>query len=121
MRERTPFPADLIARLGNLKLVLTTGSRNAALDLGALKERGIPVAGAPMLAGHGTGGQEGPAAPDSTTQHCVAMILAADRHIAQDDLAVKSGGWQTSSAMGLAGAVFGTIGLGRLGVAVAKI
>lgn len=114
MRERTPFPAELIARLPNLKLLLTTGLRNASLDLDALKQRGIPVAGA---VDHGRKA----AGTDSTTEHCVSMILAAARNIAQDDLSVKSGGWQTSCAMGLSGKVFGTVGLGRLGLAVARI
>lgn len=115
MRERTPFPRELIARLPNLKLLLTTGLRNASLDLAALKERNIPVAGA---------ADAGPArsvGTDSTTQHCVALILAAARNIAPDDASVKSGGWQTSYAAGLSGKVFGTVGLGRLGVAVARI
>ncbi|KAB5578605.1 D-isomer specific 2-hydroxyacid dehydrogenase [Coniochaeta sp. 2T2.1] len=113
MRERTPFPKELIARLPNLKLLLTTGMRNASLDLEAFKERGIPVAGA--VEGGRTVGT------DSTTQHCVALILAAARNIAPDDASVKSGGWQTSYAAGLAGKVLGVVGLGRLGVNVAKI
>jgi lactate dehydrogenase-like 2-hydroxyacid dehydrogenase len=115
MRERTPFPGDLIARLPNLKLLLTTGVRNASLDLTALKERNIPVAGAV---------DAGPAravGTDSTTQHCVALILAAARNVVPDDASVKSGGWQTSYAAGLSGKVFGTVGLGRLGVTVARI
>ncbi|KAJ9150465.1 D-isomer-specific 2-hydroxyacid dehydrogenase-like protein [Pleurostoma richardsiae] len=108
IRERTPFPGELIARLPNLKLLLTNGVRNAALDLEAFKERGIPVAGAAVPS-------------DSTTHHCVALILALARNLAPDDLSVKTGGWQTSSAIGLTGKVFGTMGLGRLGLAVAKI
>lgn len=115
MRERTPFPRDLIVRLPNLKLLLTTGLRNASLDLEAFKERNIPVAGAV---------DSGPAksvGTDSTTQHCVALILAAARNIVPDDASVKSGGWQTSFAAGLSAKVFGTVGLGRLGVAVARI
>ena len=115
MRERTPFPADLVAQLPSLKLLLTTGGRNAALDLNAFKERGIPVAGTVDSAG----GK--PAGPDSTTQHTVAMILAAVRNLAQDDRSVKSGGWQTSYAVGLPGKVFATAGLGRLGSRVAAI
>ncbi|KAK0731870.1 D-isomer specific 2-hydroxyacid dehydrogenase [Lasiosphaeris hirsuta] len=115
MRERTPFPGDLVARLPNLKLLLTTGNRNLALDLDAFKARGIPVVGAVDKAVAGSAGSV------STTEHCVAMILAAARNIAQDDHAVKSGGWQTGSAVGLHGRVLGTVGLGRLGVAVAKI
>ena len=114
MRERTPFPADLVARLPNLKLLLTTGPRNLALDLDAFKQRGIPVVGVYEKSGTTTG-------PDSTTQHCVALILAAARNIAEDNVSVKTGGWQTGYAMGLSGKVFGTVGLGRLGVSVAKI
>ncbi|KAK3393866.1 D-isomer specific 2-hydroxyacid dehydrogenase [Podospora didyma] len=114
MRERTPFPRELIARLPNLKLLLTTGNRNLALDLDAFKERGIPVVGAVDKAHPGVGSV-------STTEHCVAMILAAARNIAQDDHEVKSGGWQTASAISLRGKIFGVVGLGRLGLAVAKI
>lgn len=115
MRERTPFPRDLIARLPNLKLLLTTGNRNLALDLSALRHRGIPVAGAVDKAHPGSVGSV------STTEHCVAMILAAARNIAQDDREVKFGGWQTASAVSLHGKTLGVVGLGRLGVAVAKI
>lgn len=113
MRERTPFPSELIARLPNLKLVLTTGNRNRGLDLDAFQARGIPVAGA--MGRHGSVGS------DSTTEHTVALVLAAARNIAQDDLSVKTGGWQTVPTVGLAGKVFGTVGLGRLGTAVAQI
>src|SRR6187551_2082513 len=104
MRERSPFPGELIARLPNLKFLLTTGLRNASLDLPAFKQRGIPVVGV-----MGGGGGRG---PDSTTQHCVAMTLAAARNLAQDDVSVKAGGWQTGYATPLAGRVFGTVGLG---------
>lgn len=115
MRERTPFPRELIARLPNLRLLLTTGLRNLSLDLDALKERGIPVAGAVDRAHAGSVGSV------STTEHCVALVLAAARNVAQDDLAVKTGGWQTAPAVSLHGKVFGTVGLGRLGAAVARI
>ncbi|KAK3329104.1 D-isomer specific 2-hydroxyacid dehydrogenase [Apodospora peruviana] len=115
MRERTPFPRDLVSRLPNLKLILTTGNRNLALDLEAFEERGIPVVGAVDKTRPGSVGSV------STTEHCVAMILAATRNIAQDDHEVKSGGWQTVPAVSLSGRVLGTVGLGRLGVAVAKI
>ncbi|KAK5634923.1 hypothetical protein RRF57_010635 [Xylaria bambusicola] len=150
MRERTPFPAErksnlpylfcfhlssvqnalarsndtrLIFNLGvtnrlpNLKLLLTTGPRNAAIDVQALQARNIPVAGS-----SGSGGGRGtPSGPDSTTQHTVALILALARNIPQDDATVKSGGWQTKHAMGLAGKTFGTVGLGRLGASTSRI
>ncbi len=115
MRERTPFPADLVARLPNLKLLLTTGLHNRSLDLAAFKEHGIPVAGVLEK------GRSGAKGPDSTTQHCVALTLALARNIAKDDASVKSGGWQTGYATGLPGKVFGTVGLGRLGASTAKI
>lgn len=108
MRERTPFPRDLIARLPNLKLLLTTGIRNNGLDLVAFKDHGIPVAGAKSTS-------------ESTTQHCVAMILALARNITADDQSVKTGGWQTGVAVKLPNKNLGVLGLGRLGLAVAKI
>ncbi|KAJ8126365.1 hypothetical protein O1611_g7271 [Lasiodiplodia mahajangana] len=114
MRERTPFPAELVNRLPNLKLLLTTGPRNASIDVTACQANRIQVAGTNMRGASDPG-------PDSTTQHCVALILALARNIPQDDAAMKSGGWQTKDAMGLSGKVFGTVGLGRLGVSVSRI
>ena len=108
MRERTPFPKELIDQLPNLKLLLTTGVRNASLELPAFKERGIPVAGATVPS-------------DSTTQHTIALILSLARNLTPDDRSVKSGGWQTSSAIGLTRKYFGVLGLGKLGLAAAKI
>ncbi|KAF2997494.1 hypothetical protein E8E14_005884 [Neopestalotiopsis sp. 37M] len=111
MRERTPFPGELVSRLPNLKLLLTTGARNASLDVAAFLERGVVVAG--TLAERQS--------PDATTQHTVSLILGLARNLAADDAAVKSGGWQTRLNTGLSGKVFGTVGLGRLGAAVARI
>ncbi|KAI0467131.1 D-isomer specific 2-hydroxyacid dehydrogenase [Xylaria cf. heliscus] len=113
-KERTPFPAELINRLPNLKLLLTTGVRNASIDVKACLARGIPVAGTALNPSPHPG-------PDSTTQHTVALILALARNIAQDDAIMKSGGWQTKDAVGLTGKIFGTVGLGRLGIAVSRI
>ncbi|KAF4634566.1 hypothetical protein G7Y89_g3532 [Cudoniella acicularis] len=123
MRERTPFPESLLKRLPNLKLLLTTGTRNAGIDMVAAKKLGIPVTGAlgksrsdaPSLTGKKRKG------PDSTTQHAVALILGIARNIALDDIVVKSGGWQTALATGLSGKTFSSLGLGRLGVTVGKI
>lgn len=108
MRERTPIPLSLIDRLPRLELLLTTGLRNAGLDLRALRAAAIPVAGTK-------------ASGDSTTEHCVAMILALARGLVPDDASVKAGGWQTSVAVPLKGRTLGVLGLGRLGVAVAQI
>jgi phosphoglycerate dehydrogenase-like enzyme len=114
MRERTPFPAELIARLPALKLFLSTSLRNKALDLDAFRARGIPVAGT-------VDKNRKTAGTDSTTQHCVTLILALTRGVARDDAAVKQGLWQTSFATGLGGKTLGIVGLGRLGANVARI
>jgi len=126
MRERTPFPADLLRELPNLRLLLTTGMRNAAIDLVAAKELGIVVTGAGKK--HSTGNAEGikkkRRGPDSTTQHTVALILGIARNLAQDSHNLSSPGdnvWQTSLATSLSGKTFATLGLGRLGGSVAKI
>lgn len=119
MRERTPFPAPLIARLPNLKLLLTTGLRNNALDLAAFKARGIPVAGA--VDKRRVAAATKSVGTDSTTTHCITLILALTRNVAQDDLSVKTGGWQTGSATGVTGRTLGVVGLGRLGAHVARI
>lgn len=119
MRERTPFPSELLKSLPNLKLILTTGAYNAAIDMPVAKSLGIPVTGAYGAAARQAGKM--PKGPDSTTQHCVALILGIARGLASDDANVKSGGWETDFATGLSGKTFATLGLGRLGGNVAKI
>jgi lactate dehydrogenase-like 2-hydroxyacid dehydrogenase len=124
IRERTPFPAELLDQLPNLKLLLNTSTRNKAIDTEAAKRLGITVTGttalgrkqAEILAKRG-----GALGPDSTTQHTVALILGLVRNIAADDVAVKSGLWQTGLATSMAGKTFSVLGLGRLGVATARI
>lgn len=111
MRERTPFSAQTVAALPNLKLVLTTGMRNLALDLQAFSSRGIPVAG--------TEGR--PPGVNGTVQHTWALILGLARHIARDDAAVKDGGWQGSLGINLSGKTLALLGLGNLGSQVGKI
>ncbi|KAG9235973.1 D-isomer specific 2-hydroxyacid dehydrogenase [Amylocarpus encephaloides] len=112
MRERTPFPEALLKRLPNLKLLLTTGTRNLGIDMVAARSHGIVVTGA---------GGRGRSGPDSTTQHCVALILGIAKNVARDDASVKAGGWQTSLSTGLTGKTLALLGLGRLGVAVGRI
>ncbi|KAI9708222.1 MAG: hypothetical protein M1820_004176 [Bogoriella megaspora] len=127
MRERTPFPKDLLQKLPNLKLLHCTGTQFNTFDMTAAKELGIVVA---MATGKRatakpsrtpqditTGGQH------PTTQHTWAMILALARNVAVDDRVVKTvpGGWQSGLATGLSGKTLGLVGLGRLGAAVARI
>ncbi|RDW87799.1 hypothetical protein BP5796_03493 [Coleophoma crateriformis] len=113
MRERTPFPRELLEKLPNLKLLHSTAKRNLSLDLEAAKDLGIAVHGATELKKRN--------GPDSTTQHCVALILGIARNLAHDDLAVKTGSWQTTATVGLAGKIYGSVGLGRLGLSVTRI
>lgn len=124
MRERTPLPADVLSALPNLKLLLTTGVRNASIDMKTCLERGIIVAGT-TGAGRSDRLESGklttPPAYGSTTQHTWAMILGIARNIARDDAVVKSGGWQSSFATGLAGKTLGLLGLGKLGASTARI
>lgn len=108
MRERTPIDADLLAQLPGLRLIVTTGSRNASIDVGAARERGIPVSGTASV---GT----------STVEHTWALILSAVRHVPAEDHAIREGGWQTTVGTGLAGRTLGVMGLGRLGSQVAAI
>lgn len=108
MRERTPFPRELLSRLPNLRLLVTTGNRNPAIDMEAARSLGITVSG--------TGSLTAP-----TVELTWALILALVRRIPQENEAVHSGGWQHTVAGDLHGSTLGVIGLGRLGARVAAI
>ena len=112
MRERTGFPAEVVSALPNLRLLLTTGLKNAAIDLNACADHGIVVAGAKGRS---------PTSLDSTMQHTWALILGIVRNISRDDTVVKSGGWETSFATGLKGKTLGLLGLGKLGADTARV
>jgi phosphoglycerate dehydrogenase-like enzyme len=108
MRERTPLRRELIERLPNLKLIASTGPRNASVDLEAAAARGIQVV-------H-TGYFGSP-----TVELTWALILASARHIVAEANAVHSGGWQHTIGDDLANKTLGIIGLGSLGSKIAKI
>jgi phosphoglycerate dehydrogenase-like enzyme len=108
MRERTPFPAALFVRLPNLKLLVTTGMRNAAIDLEAARKHGVTVCGTDML-------------PYPTAELTWGLILALARNIAREDRAMREGKWQTTIGTGLKGKTLGLLGLGRLGAQVGAI
>ena len=123
MRERTGFPADVVAELPNLKLLMTTGMKNASIDMTACAKHNIVVTGA-----KGAGRTDRPARTstppsslDSTMEHTWALILGIARNVARDDLVVKNGGWQTGFATGLTGKTLGLLGLGKLGADTAKV
>jgi phosphoglycerate dehydrogenase-like enzyme len=108
MRERTPFPEQLLRALPNLKLLVTTGTANAAIDVGAARALGITVCGTT-----GTGN----AVPEIT----IGMIIALTRNFAAEDAAMRAGRWQHTIGPGLIGKTLGIVGLGRLGIPVAVL
>jgi phosphoglycerate dehydrogenase-like enzyme len=108
MRERTPFPASLLEQLPSLKLLVTTGRRNAAIDVNAADARGIVVCGTGTLA----------TPPVELTW---GLILSLARKIPREAAAMREGAWQTTIGVGLHGKTLGVVGLGRLGTDVAKI
>jgi phosphoglycerate dehydrogenase-like enzyme len=108
MRERTPLTRDIIGALPRLKLIASTGRRNASIDMDAAKERGIEVAGTDSLA----------SPPIELTW---ALILASSRHVVEENAALDSGGWQHSIGDDLSGKTLGILGLGRIGTQVAHI
>lgn len=110
MRERTRIDAALLSGLSQLKLIVTSGMRNDAIDLGAATARGITVCGTESP-GH------------ATAELTMALMLAAARRLPQNIAAMRAGGWQSppAAALGhdLRGRTLGIIGLGRLGRQVA--
>jgi phosphoglycerate dehydrogenase-like enzyme len=108
MRERTRFSREVLERLPNLRLLVTTGMKNKSIDVEAANERGITVCG--------TGSQA-----TATAELTWALILATLRHIPLEDASMRAGGWQQTIGGDLAGATLGVVGLGRLGSQVARI
>jgi phosphoglycerate dehydrogenase-like enzyme len=108
MRERTPFDRSRLERLPNLRLLVTTGMGNAAIDMEAAAGLGIVVSGTGSLA-------------SPTAELTWGLILAVTRSIPEEDRAVRAGGWQHTIGPELAGRTLGIVGLGRLGARVAAI
>lgn len=108
MRERTPFPRTLFERLPNLRLLVTTGASNRAIDTDAARDHGVTVCG--------TRGVGFP-----TAELTWGLILALARHIPEEDRAIRDGRWQVTLGEGLCGKTLGVVGLGRIGGQVAAI
>jgi len=108
MRERTPLPRNVIERLPNLRLIASTGSGNASIDVAAAADRGIAV----VHTGYKS---------DPTIELTWALILASARHIVTESNSVRSGGWQQTVGTDLGGKTLGVLGLGRIGSQVARI
>jgi phosphoglycerate dehydrogenase-like enzyme len=109
MRERTPFQRALFEKLPKLKLLVTTGKRNASIDLEAAKAQGVTVCN--------TGG-----AGRATAELAVGLMIALARHFREEFHAMRpGGGWQTTLGIDLEGRTLGILGLGNLGARVGRI
>jgi phosphoglycerate dehydrogenase-like enzyme len=108
MRERTPLSRAVIERLPRLKLIASTGSRDAAIDLEAAAKRGIVVAHTGYNA-------------RSTIEMTWALILASVRQVPLENANLRAGGWQCTVGDVLEGKVLGALGLGNIGSEVARI
>jgi phosphoglycerate dehydrogenase-like enzyme len=109
MRERTPFPRAVIEKLPKLKLLITTGMRNASIDVAAAKERGIAVCGTPT-----TG--------NPTSAIAFALMLELARRVGYESACMRAGTlWQSTIGLDLEGLTLGVLGLGKLGTRSAQI
>src|SRR6202044_2579485 len=108
MRERAPMTRTIIERLPRLRLIASTGTRNASIDLEAAEERGIQV----VHTGY---------TPAPTIELTWALILGSARNLVAENTSLRGGGWQQSVGDDMAGQTLGVLGLGNIGGAVARI
>ena len=109
MRERTAFPRDVIEKLPQLKLLITTGMRNASIDVAAAKTRGVVVCGTPAVG-------------SPTSGIAIGLMLELTRRIGYENARMKAGmPWQTTIGLDLEGLTLGVLGLGKLGARTARI
>jgi phosphoglycerate dehydrogenase-like enzyme len=108
MRERTPLPRDILQKLPNLRLIASTGLRNASIDTQAAADLGIVVTA--------TGYDATP-----TIEFTWSLILSSMRRIDREAASLKAGGWQMGLGSNLRGKSLGVVGLGNIGKEVARI
>jgi D-3-phosphoglycerate dehydrogenase len=109
MRERTVFPRAVIEALPALKLLVTTGMRNASIDLEAAKARGVVVCGTPAFG-------------NATAAIATGLMLELARHIGYENARLKAGAaWQSTIGLDLEGLTLAQLGLGKLGTRMAEI
>jgi phosphoglycerate dehydrogenase-like enzyme len=108
MRERTPLTRTIIERLPELRVIASTGTQNASIDLKAAEERGVQVV-------H-TGYTSVP-----TIELTWTLILGSARNLVVENTSLRGGGWQQSVGDDMAGRTLGVLGLGNVGGAVARI
>ena len=107
MRERTPLTENLINKLPNLKLVITSGMWNASIDANALKQRNIVYCGTDTKI-------------HSTAELAWALIMNSWRGLQAEIENMKKGKWQTTIGRSLKGNILGIFGLGKQGKQVAN-
>ena len=107
MRERSTFDKALLQGLPKLKLLVTGGMRNAAIDIPAAKALGITVCGTDSYK---------QAAPELTW----ALIMASTRNLLAEASSLRAGGWQVGLGGDLYGKTLGILGLGSIGQKVAQ-
>ena len=108
MRERTPLTREILQQLPNLKLIASTGPRNASINSQTAAGLGIAVTA--------TGYDSTP-----TIEFTWSLILASMRHLDREAASVRDGGWQTTIGANLRGKTLGVVGLGNIGKEVARI
>jgi len=108
MRERTPMPAALIEALLNLRLIVTSGPKNAAIDAAAAKARGITVCGTESR-------------KTTTSELSILMMLALNRRLLPEVASLNAGGWQAGLGRDVAGLTLGLVGLGNIGAQMAVL
>src|ERR1700723_1606109 len=109
MRERTPFPRALFAALPKLKLLITSGMRNAAIDMEAAKDHGVVLCGTQW-------------ARDPTAPLTMGLILELTRNIGRENARMHAGeALQKFVGIEIEGKTLGVVGLGKLGGKVAGL
>ena len=111
MRERTPFPKELLERLKNLKLLITTGPMNAAIDVQACKDLQIKFGGTPFK----------PNLLISTREISWMLILACSKHFLTEAANMTNCKWQSKVGSDLLGGTLGLYGLGNIGKSMVPI
>ncbi|MGA8361844.1 MAG: D-2-hydroxyacid dehydrogenase family protein [Candidatus Dormiibacterota bacterium] len=106
MRERTAFPARVLQGLPKLRLLVTTGMRNRAIDVRAATDAGILVCGTHGLTW-------------STAELTWGLVIASVRNLIVETASMRAGGWQRTIGTDLSGRTLGVVGLGHLGARVA--
>ncbi|WP_461453465.1 D-2-hydroxyacid dehydrogenase family protein [Mucilaginibacter sp.] len=106
MRERTPLKQNVLSKLPNLKLIVSTGMRNASIDTKAAEELGITIKHTRYV-------------ESGAPEHTWALIMAMARHIPTEVNNFRAGGWQTTIGNDFKGKTIGILGLGRVGSKIA--